>query len=38
MVAGLKLQLAFAGKPEHANATWPEKPVAPVTLIGALTD
>ena len=37
MVAGLKLQLAFAGRPEQANVTAPEKPAAPVTLMGALT-
>jgi hypothetical protein len=38
VVAGLKLQLAFAGRPEHANVTSPENPAAPVTLMGALTD
>jgi hypothetical protein len=37
MVAGLKLQLVFAGKPEQAKVTWPENPGAPVTLMGALT-
>jgi hypothetical protein len=37
MVAGLKLQLAFAGRPEQANVTAPEKPAAPVMLMGALT-
>jgi hypothetical protein len=37
IVAGLKLQLAFVGRPEHANVTIPENPAAPVTLIGALT-
>jgi hypothetical protein len=36
-VAGLKLQLEFVGRSEHANVTGPEKPAAPVTLIGALT-
>jgi hypothetical protein len=38
MVAGLKPQLAFVGRPEHAKVTDPENPAAPVTLIGALTD
>jgi hypothetical protein len=37
MVAGLKLQLAFAGRPEQASVTVPEKPAAPVTLVGAVT-
>jgi hypothetical protein len=37
MVAGLKPQPAFAGRPEQANVTGPEKPVAPVMLMGALT-
>ena len=37
MVAGLKLQLAFAGRPEQGNVTGPENPAAPVTLMGALT-
>jgi hypothetical protein len=37
MAAGLKLQLAFAGRPEQAKLTVPEKPAAPVTLMGALT-
>jgi hypothetical protein len=37
MVAGLKLQLEFVGKPEHAKVTAPENPAAPVTLMGALT-
>jgi hypothetical protein len=37
MVAGLKLQVAFVGRPEQANVTIPENPAAPVTLRGALT-
>jgi hypothetical protein len=37
MVAGLKLQAAFVGRPEHENVTAPEKPAVPVTLMGALT-
>ena len=37
MVAGLKLQLAFAGRPEQANVTCPENPATPVTLMGELT-
>jgi hypothetical protein len=37
MVAGLKLQFALAGNPEHVNVTWPEKPLAPATFMGALT-
>jgi hypothetical protein len=37
MVAGLKLQAAFVGRPEHANVTAPANPATPVTLIGALT-
>jgi hypothetical protein len=37
IVAGLKLQLAFVGRPEHAKVTCPENPAAPVTLMGALT-
>ena len=37
MVAGLKLQLVFAGSPEHAKVTCPENPAAPVTLMGADT-
>jgi hypothetical protein len=37
MVAGLKLQLAFAGRLEHERVTDPEKPAEPDTLIGALT-
>ena len=37
IVAGLKLQLAFAGRPEQANVTCPENPATPVTLMGALT-
>jgi hypothetical protein len=37
MVAGLKLQLVFTGRPEQAKVTCPENPFAPVTLIGALT-
>jgi hypothetical protein len=37
MLAGLKLQLAFAGRPEQANVTCPENPAVPVTLMGALT-
>jgi hypothetical protein len=37
MLAGLKLQVAFAGRPEHANVIVPEIPAAPVTLIGTLT-
>jgi hypothetical protein len=36
-VAGLKLQLLFAGSPEQAKVTWPEKPAAPETFIGAVT-
>jgi hypothetical protein len=37
MVAGLKLQPAFDGRPEQAKVTWPENPAAPVTLMGAVT-
>lgn len=37
ILAGLKLQLAFAGSPVQAKVTAPEKPAAPVTLMGALT-
>jgi hypothetical protein len=35
MLAGLKLQLEFVGRPEHPNVTAPENPAAPVTLMGA---
>lgn len=38
MVAGLKPQLAFVGRPEHANVTDPENAAPPVTLMGALTE
>jgi hypothetical protein len=37
MVAGLKLQLAFAGRLEQEKVTDPENPAMPVTLIGTLT-
>jgi hypothetical protein len=36
-LAGLKLQLEFAGRPVQAKVSAPEKPAAPVTLMGALT-
>ena len=38
IIAGLNVQPAFAGNPVQANVICAENPVAPVTLIGALTD
>jgi hypothetical protein len=37
MIAGLKVQLVFAGNPEYAKVTCPENPPAPVTSMGADT-